>query len=177
MYEKALCVAAHAPTLPKKIRRSLQKAARGHDSALLRAEHALFAADASGRWRALAGTTQAIDLVGGGVKTNALPESAWAVVNHRVATDGSLADVVAHDTAVLTPLAARFNLTFSAFGKVVNGAKGYGTLDVKEAWGAQLVPAPVTPSEGDEAAPFRLLAGTIRATYDAHHNERAMASS
>jgi Gly-Xaa carboxypeptidase len=37
-------------------------------------------------FKALTGTTQAIDLIGGGVKTNALPEQSWAVVNHRIAT-------------------------------------------------------------------------------------------
>lgn len=31
------------------------------------------------------GTTQAVDLVGGGVKANALPQSAWAIVDHRIA--------------------------------------------------------------------------------------------
>ena len=36
--------------------------------------------------RSFVGTTQAIDLIQGGVKTNALPEQAWAVVNHRIAT-------------------------------------------------------------------------------------------
>jgi len=36
--------------------------------------------------KSLIGTTQAIDLIQGGVKTNALPEEAWAVVNHRIAT-------------------------------------------------------------------------------------------
>ena len=37
-------------------------------------------------------TTQAIDLVQGGVKANALPlpEEAWAVVNHRIATQRSV---------------------------------------------------------------------------------------
>jgi Gly-Xaa carboxypeptidase len=40
--------------------------------------------------RALIGTTQAIDLVQGGVKSNALPEEAWAVVNHRIATQRSV---------------------------------------------------------------------------------------
>ena len=29
-------------------------------------------------------TTQAIDLIEGGVKSNALPELAWALVNHRI---------------------------------------------------------------------------------------------
>jgi Gly-Xaa carboxypeptidase len=33
-------------------------------------------------------TTQAIDLIGGGVKSNALPELAWAVVNRRISVLG-----------------------------------------------------------------------------------------
>jgi Gly-Xaa carboxypeptidase len=41
-------------------------------------------------FESLAGTTQAIDLVSGGVKINALPEQARAVVNHRIATDRSV---------------------------------------------------------------------------------------
>src|SRR5258708_40240502 len=41
-------------------------------------------------YSALIGTTQAIDLVQGGVKANALPEEAWAVVNHRVPTQRSV---------------------------------------------------------------------------------------
>ena len=40
-------------------------------------------------YKPLIGTTQAIDLIRGGVKTNALPEEAWAVVNHLIATQRS----------------------------------------------------------------------------------------
>ena len=36
--------------------------------------------------RSFVSTTRAIDLIHGGVKTNALPEQAWAVINHRIAT-------------------------------------------------------------------------------------------
>lgn len=32
----------------------------------------------------LIGTTQAIDLISGGIKANALPEQAAAIVNHRI---------------------------------------------------------------------------------------------
>ncbi|THU78960.1 hypothetical protein K435DRAFT_698985 [Dendrothele bispora CBS 962.96] len=32
------------------------------------------------------GTTQALDLISGGVKTNALPERASAVINHQIST-------------------------------------------------------------------------------------------
>jgi Gly-Xaa carboxypeptidase len=35
----------------------------------------------------IAGTTQAIDIINGGVKANALPELAYATVNHRISTD------------------------------------------------------------------------------------------
>lgn len=32
----------------------------------------------------MCGTTQAVDIIGGGVKTNALPESAFFIMNHRI---------------------------------------------------------------------------------------------
>jgi Gly-Xaa carboxypeptidase len=35
-------------------------------------------------------TTQAVDIVGGGVKVNALPEEAHVVVNHRLSVDDSI---------------------------------------------------------------------------------------
>ena len=35
-------------------------------------------------YKSFVGTTQAIDLIQGGVKVNALPESAWAIINHRI---------------------------------------------------------------------------------------------
>ncbi len=36
-------------------------------------------------FKSLIGTTQAIDIIHGGVKANALPEQAYALVNHRIA--------------------------------------------------------------------------------------------
>lgn len=83
MYEKALCLAAHAPELPKKLRKALRRAPKS-DKALRTAESILFE---DRLFKSLVQTTQAIDLIQGGVKTNALPESAWAVINHRIATD------------------------------------------------------------------------------------------
>lgn len=173
MYAKALCLAAHAPAVPSHLRRSLLRAARAPsdshdkkaDQALKEAEDILFA---DPRWRALAGTTQAIDLIQGGVKTNALPERAWAVVNHRIATDGSLEEVQKHATEALVDLAEKFDLNYTAFGEVVREGNGKGKVNVEEAWGAALKPAPITPSEGDKAGPWKVLAGTARATYGVH---------
>lgn len=38
-------------------------------------------------WRAFVGTTQAADIIQGGVKANALPEQATALINHRIAIE------------------------------------------------------------------------------------------
>lgn len=54
------------------------------DEALRAAEEELFK---DRTFMSLVGTTQAIDLVDGGVKVNALPEQAWAIVNHRISTE------------------------------------------------------------------------------------------
>ena len=90
MYWKSQCLAAYAPDLPKKLRKALKKSVKS-DKALKAAQEELFK---SKPFHALVGTTQAIDLINGGVKTNALPELAWAVVNHRIATDRSVLPIV-----------------------------------------------------------------------------------
>jgi Gly-Xaa carboxypeptidase len=86
VYEMVQCFAAHAPGMPKKLRAAVVKSARS-DKALRAAEDILLK---DKQFRALTGTTQAIDLIGGGVKTNALPELTWAVVNHRIDTARSV---------------------------------------------------------------------------------------
>lgn len=84
----------------------------------------------------------------------------------------SLDDVKARDTKILEKLASQFNLSYTAFGNQISdvNAPSYGSLTVSDAWGASLEPAPITPSSGDDAAPFQLLAGTIKTVYRAHRN-------
>ena len=144
-------------------------------------------------YSALIGTTQAIDLVQGGVKSNALPEEAWAVINHRIATQrsvflhihqrfavfihatrlwlasSSVSAVQQRDTDVLKHLAKEFNLTYTAFGSEISTEDGpaAGTLTLTHAFGTVLEPAPVTPTSED-SAPWQLLSGTIKATFNAH---------
>lgn len=68
--------------MDKKLRHTILKSVNS-DHALHKLEHIL-STDAT--YRSYIGTTLAIDLIQGGVKTNALPEEAWAIVNHRIAT-------------------------------------------------------------------------------------------
>ena len=62
-------------------------------------------------------------------------------------------------------------MTYSAFGTQVSeeGAPASGTLTLSEAFRSGLEPAPITPT-GADAAPYQLLSGTIKATYNAHRS-------
>lgn len=82
VYETLQCLAEYAPELPKKNRRLIKKSLNS-DKALSALAKELSKDVAV---KSLIVTTQAIDLIGGGVKANALPEQAWAVVDHRIAT-------------------------------------------------------------------------------------------
>ncbi|KAH8116277.1 hypothetical protein DFH11DRAFT_1199323 [Phellopilus nigrolimitatus] len=81
-YGMLQCFAAHAPDMDSKLRKTVQQSASS-DKALHELEKVIAKDKAL---RALVGTTQAIDLIQGGVKANALPEQAWAIVNHRIAS-------------------------------------------------------------------------------------------
>ncbi|KAI0047164.1 carboxypeptidase S [Auriscalpium vulgare] len=156
VYDMAQCIAAHAQNVDPALRSAL-KASMRSDRALHAAEKMLFK---DRDFASLAGTTQAVDLVWGGVKTNALPEEAWAIVNHRIATQRRVSK---YDTELFTQLAHEFNLTYTAFDVPVTPTPGRGTLTLSDAWNSSLAPAPTTPTD---ALPYRLLSGTIRATYN-----------
>ena len=82
MYGVAQCWAAFAPDVSSTLRKAIKDSVHS-DHALQAAEDILLRDKET---KSFVGTTQAIDLIQGGVKTNALPEQAWAVVNHRIAT-------------------------------------------------------------------------------------------
>lgn len=70
------------PSVSKYIKKSLRS-----NSALKKLEQLLLNGPSAKQNRALLSTTQAVDLIEGGVKINALPERASAVVNHRISSD------------------------------------------------------------------------------------------
>jgi Gly-Xaa carboxypeptidase len=165
VYATLQCVAEHGKDVPKDLRRTVKQST--HNDRALRHLRQTIRDDPL--LNSLVGTTQAIDMIQGGVKSNALPEQAWAIVNHRISVVSSLDEVKAHDTKLLKELAKDFNLTYTAFGSklTAEGAPAKGTLTLSDAFNGGLEPAPVTPS-GPDAAPYQLLSGTIKATYNAH---------
>ncbi|KAJ7623331.1 hypothetical protein FB45DRAFT_925310 [Roridomyces roridus] len=163
-YNTLQCLAEHGATMPKSFKKLIQHSA--HSKHALRKLQDVLHEDKA--YRSLIGTTQAIDIIQGGVKSNALPEQAYALVNHRISTQSSVAEVQAHDTALLKDLATKFNLTFTAFGTKLTEPPAYGTLEIKDAYGTALAPAPVSPIRGEGSEAYQLLSGTIKSTFSAH---------
>ncbi|KAG5645625.1 hypothetical protein DXG03_005616 [Asterophora parasitica] len=168
LYSTYQCYAEHGKEFPDELRKTVKRSASSK-KALRKLEKEIFKNPA---YKSNVGTTQAIDIIGGGVKANALPEQAWAIVNHRIAVTSSVAETQNYDAERLKDLAHKFNLTYEAFGTKLSteagGAPSRGVLRLSDARdGISLEPAPVTPTNA-HAAPYRLLSGTIKATYNAH---------
>ncbi|KAI0367042.1 carboxypeptidase S [Pilatotrama ljubarskyi] len=161
-YNATQCAATYGPEYPEKLR-SLARDAVDSDDALEQLSDALV--EEFPRFEAILRTTQAVDLIQGGVKVNALPEKVSAVVNHRIAEHSSVAELKEHITDVILPVATRLNLSMEAFGKNVSVGSGKaGQVVLSDAFGTGLEPSPITPMGKDD--PYQVLAGTIKATIE-----------
>lgn len=108
--------------------------------------------------RYLIQTSQALDIVKGGEKNNALPENVKLLVNHRVAVETSIEEVQARFVQRVEGVAKSHGLGLRAFGKELIEATGNGIIEVKVD-GKFTQTAPVTPT-GDKL--WKLLAGVTR---------------
>ncbi|KAI0085827.1 carboxypeptidase S [Irpex rosettiformis] len=158
LYEQVQCLAAHSPDFPTSLAKLARKSQRS-DKALNKLTKELERIDPL--FKATAGTTQAVDIIRGGVKTNALPENAYVIVNHRIAGYRALKSRLID---VLSPVAVRFNLSIDAFGEALGDLASrkvaYGKVVLSDAFGTGLEPAPITPTT--ESPPYELLSGIIR---------------
>lgn len=155
------CGAEHAPEFPKTLKHLLKK--RAHQSACIKKGHkdalALEAAKAGLDIKYLFTTSQAVDLISGGVKTNALPERTTFTINHRINIGSSVDAILFHVAQLFTPVAKKHNLKLNAFNNATEIPSSI-TLSLRP---VQLEPAPVTPT--GPGTPFSILSGTTRALY------------
>ena len=161
------CGAEHAPDFPKKLSKLLTARAKSQQQPTCqkkkkKTDHlALEAGKAGPGTKYLMQTSQAVDVITGGVKVNALPERTEVIVNHRINIGESPQTAFDHMTSLAQPLAKKYNLTLHAFDGTVEAplsislSKSPNTLDV----------APVTPTNVDVVSPYAVLAGTVRAVY------------
>ncbi|BEI80149.1 hypothetical protein CcaverHIS002_0106780 [Cutaneotrichosporon cavernicola] len=163
------CTAKYAP-LPDEFKRQVKKLTDGLakdkvDKQALKKVEAFWTAYAGRAGTAAITTTQAIDIIAGGAKINALPEVVTAYINHRISIASSVEAVQERITDVLKSMASKFNLDFEAFGTVIHAQdKAAGKLTLAEAWNSSLEPAPVSPYTVESPA-WRLLSGTTKSVY------------
>ena len=125
--------------------------------------------------RLLLKTTQAADIVQGGVKVNALPESAYAIMNHRIATYSSVDETKDRYKKLLAPVAKEMGLSMTAFGEelVPFTNASVGSLVISNG-PSYLEVVDVSPFEGKEAGAFRLLSSVIRQTWHLDEPRKTM---
>ncbi|CCL99719.1 uncharacterized protein FIBRA_01741 [Fibroporia radiculosa] len=158
-YKQLQCQAEYDPMMSGRMKKLIKRSLKSN-KALKKLEEELASTDRM--YPPLSGTTQAIDIIHGGVKSNALPENAYFIMNHRINTVSSVSDVKSHITETIGPLAVGMNLSVDAFGVQYgpfSTEAAYGHMQITDAYGTQLEPAPVTPTFG--SGPYELLAGTI----------------
>jgi Gly-Xaa carboxypeptidase len=154
------CLAQHGSDVPGRLRDAILSAR----SEKARAQLAKALAQEGGApERYLLQTSQATTVFRSGVKANALPESGYALINHRIAIEESL-DYVRHKVGLtLKAKAEEFGLGLELWGLRVAKDEGQGDLKVISI--GNLEPAPSTPTYG--STPYEVLAGTIRHAWTA----------
>lgn len=109
-------------------------------------------------------TSQAVDLVRGGEKANALPEETQLVVNHRISIGETVEYVKARFASRVVKLAKKYDLDVSAYGEevyLVPKPKGHFTVDLFSEH--TLESAPVSPSNDTV---WEFLARTTRHVFE-----------
>ena len=113
-------------------------------------------------------TSQAVDIIAGGIKVNALPETVQLVVNHRIAPHESIPFVYQHVSGVLAPVLERYQLEPKGlFGSGNASCAEHsstvtkGSLELKAI--KTLNPAPTSPTDNNVWAVF---SGTLRSVFE-----------
>ncbi|KAI9051743.1 hypothetical protein LZ554_004783 [Drepanopeziza brunnea f. sp. 'monogermtubi'] len=164
------CTAEYSPDLDPWLRKTIKKSLSSKKAAKAVAEY-VAGKDISQRY--LMQTSQATDLISGGVKINALPEKVYAVVNHRIAVESHVAAVRAHLQSLLErEILSRFPFALEAWGSIVTAGNSssssssssspssalMGTITL-ENFDSPLEPAPVSPYDTHA---YKTFTGTIK---------------
>ncbi|OWZ36180.1 vacuolar protein [Cryptococcus neoformans c8] len=142
------CMSEYAPLVPEFIKTKIK-----HPKEWSMLAHGLAARDRI--LNSFLATTQAIDLISGGVKYNALPEYTEATINHRIAFTSSINETLQHIVDLIVPVAQSLNFTISPF----DGSPKTSDFHISLEAPYSLEPAPITPSDSKS---FELMAGTTK---------------
>lgn len=107
-------------------------------------------------------TSQAVDVVVGGIKVNALPETIRLMINHRVIMHESIDLVNQHIHDALASIIKKYNLDFKGVGDENENTPSGGVLSMKAL--QTLPPAPLT-STGNNSV-WQIFSGTLRQVFE-----------
>ena len=110
-------------------------------------------------------TSQATDLIQGGVKSNALPEKISATVNYRVALHQTPEEIQKRAIKIISPIVAKHNLSFNAFGELQTFSDEKNHLELSTL-SEPLVPAPVSPTEVGTDDVWTHFSGVARTVFE-----------
>ncbi|KAH8426490.1 Gly-Xaa carboxypeptidase [Aspergillus melleus] len=112
-------------------------------------------------------TSQAADIITGGVKSNALPETISALVNYRVALHETPQTVLDRAIRIVGPIVEKHNLTWSAFPSTPTDQDqkqlNHLTLSTPS---NPLSPAPVSPTDPTRDSVWARFAGVTRSVFE-----------
>lgn len=106
-------------------------------------------------------TSQAIDIIHGGVKANALPEYVTLLINNRISVDSNINETVDHLLTHVKTIAEKFDLGITLKGETIVKPTKNGVFNIRLR--GELEAAPITPTSGEV---WDLFAGTIKHVYD-----------
>jgi Gly-Xaa carboxypeptidase len=106
-------------------------------------------------------TSQAVDIVSGGVKINALPEKVYAVINHRIAVESHVSDIRSNlQSLISSKIIPKFSLTLNTWGEVSENTSSAAKRAVTlEDFDEPLEPAPVSPFD---TGAYKVVTGRIK---------------
>lgn len=143
------------------LRKWIKKAASSRSAARYVA-HDLANEDISKRY--LMQTSQAIDIISGGVKINALPEKVYAVVNHRIAVESRVSDIQSNlESLISSKILSKFHLSLDAWGDISGNtsSSSAGRITLRN-FDEPLNPAPVSPTDTET---YKTFSGTIKQVF------------
>ncbi|PYH94092.1 carboxypeptidase S [Aspergillus ellipticus CBS 707.79] len=118
------------------------------------------------KFRFILQTSQAADIIEGGVKSNALPEKIKAVVNYRVALHQTPDVVKNRAVKIITPIVKKYNLSLTAFpdsDEVDPSLNNHLTLTTLS---GSLSPAPVSPTDIKKNPVWARFSGVARSVFE-----------
>jgi Gly-Xaa carboxypeptidase len=150
------CLADYAPKFPSKLAKKVR-----NPKAWPKLAKELAASDRIKN--SFLATSTAIDLIHGGVKVNALPETVEATVNHRIAFTSNVNTTLQHYVDLLLPVTKKLGLTSTFFDDKHGKSERHVSFSiVTNERKHGLEPAPITPSDSHA---FAFIGGAIRSVF------------